>query len=60
MGFNAKSAISLGAALACVLGGLWLVPIAMGSDATPWPQVGMGAGWLFYRFALAPVLNRGA
>lgn len=45
--------ISLALLLAFVLGGLWLVPVVMGSDATPWPQLGVLAGYIAFRIVWA-------
>jgi len=41
--------ISLLLALVCVLGGLKLVPLIMGSNETPYPEAGIVIGWLTYR-----------
>ena len=50
MKMNATTTIiSLLLALACVLGGLKLVPLIMGSAETPYPEAGIIIGWLTYR-----------
>jgi len=51
MRMNATATIiSLLLALVCVLGGLKLVPIIMGSNETPYPEAGILIGWLIYRY----------
>ena len=46
---SAETIISLLLALLFVLGGLKLVPLIVGSDATPWPEAGIALGWISYR-----------
>ena len=58
MKFNISMVISLVLAVACVVGGLWLVPFVAGSDQTPWPQIGIILGWIAYRVGRSALIAR--